>query len=114
MKNYFLWLFIFHIFIITAIFLYVGFARSKTAIWLYYILGVIGLIIIIYHAYKLAFKPLKHIFWNYFHIFIIGPLLILTAFYRNNSPTTFYDIFIGLGAAAFVINVYFLVRLMKG
>jgi len=108
--SYFKWLFIFHIIIVALIFFYVGFARDKTAFWFYYILGVLGVIIIIYHCYRLITHGLRDSFWNYFHIFIVAPLLILTAFYRKNTPNVIYDIFIGLGAAALLINLYNLVK----
>ena len=108
METYFKVLFWFHIIFVPALMFYLGFARSKTLIGFYYLLGVLGTIIIFYHAYKIAFKPLKEIFWNYFHLFVIGPLFILLAFYNKNTPTVFYNILLGLGAAALIINIYFL------
>ncbi len=106
--SYFKLLFIFHIFIVAAIFFYVGFARKKTAMWFYYLLGILAVIIIIYHIYRLIVGGLKTRFWNYFHIFIVAPLLLVAAYYRQNTPNVIYDIFIGLGAAALAINAYFM------
>ena len=108
MEIYFKILFWFHILFVSALMFYIGFARNKTLIGFYYLLGILGTIIIFYHSYKIAYKPLKLIFWNYFHLFIIGPLFILLAFYNKKTPTIFYDILIGLGAAALIINIYFL------
>lgn len=106
--SYFKLLFIFHIFIVSAIFFYVGFARKKTVGWFYNLLGIFGVIIIVYHLYRLINGGLKTRFWNYFHIIIVAPLLLATAYYKQNTPKVIYDIFIGLGAAALAINAYFI------
>ena len=110
MELYFKMLFWSHIILVSALMFYLGFARSKTLIGFYYLLGVLGTIIIFYHSYKIAYKPLKHVFWNYFHLFVIGPLFILLAFYNKRTPVIFYDMLIGLGAVALVVNLYYLVR----
>lgn len=106
--SYFKLLFIFHIFVVAAILFYIGFAREKTATWFYYFLGVLAVIIIGYHIYRIATHGLKTVFWNYFHIIVVAPLFLATAFYRQNTPKVIYDIFIGLGAAALLINVYYM------
>jgi len=106
--SYFKLLFLAHIFIFAVILFYVGFAREKTANWFYYLLGVLGIIIIVYHVYRIYTHGLKTVFWNYFHILIVAPLFLYTAYAKSNTPKVIYDIFIGLGAAALAINAYFL------
>jgi len=106
--SYFKSIFLLHIFVITFIFLYVGFSRQNTPIWFYWLLLIIGIIIIFYHSYRLVTHGLKDSFWNYFHIFVLGPLLILTFFWKKNTPRVVYDIYIGLGAACLLLNLYFL------
>lgn len=106
--NYFTSLCLFHIIVVCGLLFYIGFSGNKTLVGFYYLLGALGLIILFYHAYKIAYKPLNEIFWNYFHVFVIAPLFILIAFYNKKTPQTFYNILIGLGAAALIINGYFL------
>ena len=106
--SYFRLLFLFHIFIVTLIFLYIGFGRKKIAYWFYYFIALLAIIIIIYHIYRIITHGLRESFWNYFHILLVAPLLLVVYYYKSNTPNIIYDTFIGLGAAAFAINLYFI------
>jgi len=106
--SYFKFLFLFHIFVVAVIFFYVGFARKNVPNWFFNLLGILAIIIIVYHVYRIITHGLKDVFWNYFHVIVIVPLLIYVAIYKAQTPRVIYDIFIGLGAAALAINVYFL------
>ena len=106
--NYFKWLFLLHIFIFSVILFYVGFARKNTANWFYNFLGILAIIIIVYHIYRIYTHGLKTVFWNYFHVLIVAPLFLYVAYKKTNTPKVYYDIFIGLGASALVLNAYYL------
>lgn len=106
--SYFRLLFLFHIFLVTLIFLYIGFARKNIVNWFYYFVAILAIIIIIYHIYRLFTHGLKEKFWNYMHLLLIAPLLLYLFYKKANTPEYIYDIFIGLGAASFAINLYFI------
>ncbi len=106
--SYFKILFIFHIFLVTALFLYIGIARKNIPNWFYYLLWILVVIILIYHIYRIYTHGLKTVFWNYFHILLIVPLLAYVAYEKSNTKKLIYDLFVGLGAAAFGINLYYI------
>ena len=89
-------------------FFYIGFARKNIANWFYYFIGLLAIIIIIYHIYRIITRGLREQFWNYLHILLIAPLLLYLFYKKANTPEFIYDIFIGLGAASFAINLYFI------
>lgn len=107
--SYFKLLFLFHIFIVAALFFYIGIARNKISPWFYNLMGILAIIIIVYHIYRIYTHGLKTVFWNYLHVIVIAPLLLYIAYAKNTTPRVIYDIFIGLGAAALAVNAYFMV-----
>ena len=106
--SYFKLLFLFHIFLVSLLFFYIGFARKNTANWVYNFLLALSVVIVVYHVYRLVTGGLKESFWNYFHIFLVVPLFLVLFYYKSRAPDYIYDLFIGFGAMALFINVYFM------
>lgn len=108
--NYFQFLFLFHIFIVTSILLFVGFSRNNTPNWFYNLLGILGVIIILYHTYRLFTHGLRDYQWNYFHVLVVAPILLYTAYMKTKTPNIIYDFYIIMGFGAFGINIYKLLK----
>jgi len=104
--SYFQLLFIFHILFVSILFIYIGFVRNETPNWLYQLLGIIAIIIILYHSYRLYTRGLRDNIWNYFHIFVIAPILLWVAYQKTKTTRIIYDFFIILGFGALGINLF--------
>jgi hypothetical protein len=98
---------LFHIIIVGGLFLYVGIMKTSIYNFVYYILLVLGIIIIIYHVYKSIIAPQRK--WiNYIHIFIVGPLLIYIGYNKNNTSRKFFEILLMLAFSAIGYHLYYL------
>ena len=78
--SYFKLLFWFHIIAVFGFLIYIGLKRDKVPIWVYHLMIALGVIIIIYHIYRLVTKGLYYPLWNYLHMIIFAPLLIYIGF----------------------------------
>jgi hypothetical protein len=102
---------LFHILIVGGLFLYVGIKRIDIPDFMYYILLVLGIIIVLYHVLK-AYKKRKEGLnpWiNYIHIFIVGPLLIYIGMNREKTPRSYFEILLMLGFASIGYHGYYLI-----
>ena len=101
---------IFHILIVGGLFLYVGINREKTYKTLLSILFYLGLIVVLYHLYKIYgyLKNNKGIWANLIHVFIIGPLLIYIGYNREKTSRKFFEILLMLGFASIGYHLYYL------
>jgi hypothetical protein len=102
---------LFHILIVGSLFLYVGITKSNIPNFMYSILTTIGIIIILYHSYK-VYKKLKlelNPWINYIHIFIIGPLLLYIGLNGKKTQRFYFEIVLMLGFTAIGYNGYYLV-----
>jgi len=101
---------LFHILIVGSLFLYVGIVKSNMPSFMYSVLLVLGIIIILYHCFK-VYKKLKQGInpWiNYIHIFIVGPLLLYIGLNREKTQRFYYEILLMLGFAAIGYHGYYL------
>ena len=112
MYNKHLVLALFHIFLVAPLFLTVAFMRSATPIWLYWVLVALGVIILIYHSYRLIARwraGSPYLWVNAIHVFLVAPLLIFVGAGQKNGPRYGYELLAMSGFAVFGYHVYSLI-----
>lgn len=103
---------IFHLAAVGPLFLYVGFARETVPDAVFNGLGVLGLVVLIYHTYR-AYGKLKEnqsAWINWIHIFLIAPLLLLLAYLKKDANRRYFEMMILLGCAAIGYHGLYLIR----
>jgi len=104
---------LFHILVVVPLFLYVGFMRSNTPLWLDWVLLAMGSVVVLYHLSKVVMGTGDWI--NWFHALIVGPVMI----YLGSSRTLlrsqkvegmWYSILTMLGGAALVYHSQVLLK----
>ena len=102
-----------HIFLISALFIYVGLSKTFIPKWLYTFLLVLGIILIPYQCYK-AYKYYingKNYYWNnLIHVFLIGPLLILIGLNKEKTSFYFFNFLLMFGFASLGYHTYYLLN----
>ena len=103
---------LFHIIIVGSLFLYVGINREKIYKPLFTIMLGLGIIIILYHIFKVYkyIKEGKGIWVNLIHIFIVGPLLIYIGYNKEKTQRLYFEILLMLGFASIGYHGYYLVN----
>ena len=104
---------LFHILIIAPLFLFVGFQRADTPTWLYNVFLVLGIIILLYHGYRLSVRLRDnsgYAWVNLIHILFVAPLLIYVGYHKKETPRSGYEITLMLGFAAMGYHLFSLVR----
>ena len=113
MDNHF-WLSIMHLLIVVPLFLYVGFTRAETPRWLYLAILTIGLVILVYHGFRLVvrLKNRSGYSWvNALHVALVAPLLMYIGWHKKETPRFAYELLLMMGFAA---GGYHLFSLAKG
>ena len=84
---------LFHILFVSSLFLYIGINRTKTPIYILNLLKYLGIIIILYHSYQAYNKIIinKSAWINFFHIFFIGPLLIIIGINGLDTSRKYFE-----------------------
>lgn len=103
---------IFHVVVIVPLLLWVGFNRAATPEWLYSVLFGLGILVLVYHAYKavsrlIAASPVVWI--NLIHVLLIAPLLIWIGYYAKRTERPAYDMLLIVAFGAFGYHLYKLV-----
>ena len=101
---------LFHIFIVSALFLYVGVMQKNTPKMFFWTFIVIGTIIILYHSYELYQHILdnKSVWVNLLHIITVGPVLIYIGILGADTKRMWFEILLMLGFASFGYHGYYL------
>ena len=101
---------LFHILIVGGLFIYVGINRDKIYKPIFTGLLYLGLLIILYHLYKIYgyIKHGKGIWVNLIHVFIVGPLLIYIGFNGEKTTRKFFELLLMLGFASIGYHLYYL------
>ena len=110
------WLAIIHLILIVPLFLYVGIVRADTPRWLYLALLSIGLVIIVYHGYKLIVRLKNrsgHSWINAIHLLTVAPLLIYIGYHKKDTPRFAYELMLMLGFGAGGYHLFSLVKQME-
>ncbi len=109
-KEFFIHLF--HILVVGSLFLYVGIKKSLIPSFMYPVLITLGIIIMLYHAFKVYTKLKLGVnpWINYIHIFIIGPLLLYIGLNKEKTPRLYFEILLMLGFASIGYHGYYMVN----
>lgn len=107
-----LYVHLFHILIVGSLFLYVGISGKSTPTFVFPILLALGIIIVLYHAYKTwaRVQAQKNPWVNLLHVFLIGPLLIYIGLHRETTPRYAYEILLMLAFATIGYHGYYAVQ----
>ena len=99
---------LFHVLIISVLFLYVGIVKTEIPSFLFPLLLGLGAIIVPYHAYKASIK--KSGWVNYIHIFLVGPLLMYIGYNGIATERKYFELLLMMGFAALGYHGYYLVQ----
>lgn len=102
---------LFHILFVGGLFLYVGIVKNNIPKFLYNFLLILGVIIIIYHSYKIfiKLKDGKNPWINYFHIFLVAPLIIYIGINREKTERYYFELLLMLAFADIGYHTYYLI-----
>ncbi len=109
------WLAIIHLVFVVPLFLYIGFVRGDTPRWLYLAILSIGLVVLLYHGYKLVLRlsARSGYSWvNALHVALVAPLLIYIGYHKKETPRFAYELLLMLGFAAGGYHLFSLVKQM--
>ena len=102
-------LYIFHILFVFPLLFYIAFFRGLVPIWVYTLLGILGIVILVYHSI-MAFQRWKghspFLWVNIMHILVIAPLLIYIGKNDYSSAKWSFEILALLAFAALGYNLY--------
>ena len=107
---------IFHLVIVVPLFLWIGFQRAATPMWVYLSILVIGAFILLYHGIKLIIRLLRRSdsSWiNAFHVLLVAPLLLYIGYHKRDTPRFAYELLLMLGFAAAGYHLFSLVRWLE-
>ena len=98
---------LFHIIIVSGLFLYVGVNHNTPKI-LYSLLFVLGILIILYHIFKISkyIKEGKRIWINLIHILLFAPLIMYIGYNGENTPRMYFEILLMLGFSSIGYHTY--------
>jgi hypothetical protein len=107
------WLSIIHLLVVVPLFLYVGLTRADTPRWLYLAMLTIGLVVLVYHGFKLIIrlKNRSGYSWvNALHVLTVAPLLIYIGYHKKETPRFAYELLLMAGFAAGGYHLFSLVK----
>ncbi len=106
---------LFHILIVGALFLYVGIKQKEIPQPMFYALFILGIVIVLYHGYK-VFNYIQHKkpYWvNLIHILLVGPLLIYIGYNREETARMYFELLLMLCFAVVGYHGYYLIQDMR-
>jgi hypothetical protein len=98
-----------HIALVVPLFLYVAFSRAATPDWLYWVLFAVGLVVLMVHSVKGAYRWMSgstYLWVNLLHVLLIAPLLIYIGYYGKKTPRPAYELLAMAGFAAAGYHMY--------
>jgi len=101
-----------HVLGIGPLFLYIGIQRDQVPEYIFQFLGIVGLLILIYHSVR-AFAALqenKSAWINWIHIFLIAPLLLLLAYMKKDASRRYFEMMLLLGFSAVGYHGLYLIK----
>jgi len=104
---------LFHILVVAPMLLFVGFQRADTPVWLYNTFLVLGIVILLYHGFRLSIRlhdNSGYAWVNMIHIFFVAPLLLYIGYHKKETPRSAYEIILMFGFAALGYHLFSLVR----
>lgn len=107
-----LYVHLFHILIVGGLFLYVGITKSAMPNFMYLVLFLLGILIILYHGFKIYKKIMegKNPWVNYIHFFLVGPLLVFIGLTKEKTHRLYFELLLMLAFASIGYHGYYLVQ----
>jgi len=105
-------LYVFHLFFVSAIFLYIGLYRTDIPRWIFPGLLGLGSIVGLYHLYK-AYLHVSEgtVPWvNMIHILVVAPLLISIGYFQTETPRFVFELMLMVG---FAVSGYHVVKIYR-
>ena len=101
---------LFHILIVGSLFLYVGIERTNIPTFMFPLLLGLGVIIILYHIFKVYtyMKQGKGYWVNLIHILLVGPLLLYIGYNGEKTARLYFELLLMLGFAAIGYHGYYM------
>jgi lipoprotein signal peptidase len=101
---------LFHIIIVGGLFLYVAIKRTNIPKFMYKFLLILGVVIILYHGYKMYLHVIKKepIWVSLIHILLVGPILVYIGIHKENTQWYVFEMLMMLGYAAIGYHAYYL------
>ena len=101
---------LFHVAIVSVYFIYIGIYRDTSGKIILKSLFYLGIILFIYHSYKVYLKLInsKQIWVNLIHIFLVVPLLIYIGYYEENTERKYFELLLMLGFSSLGYHIYYL------
>jgi hypothetical protein len=101
-----------HVAFIAPLLIYVGFARDTIPEWLFYVLGALGVFVLLYQLYKAygKIKEGKSAWIQWIHVFLVAPLLILLGVLRKDTDRRYFEMLLLLGCGALGYHGIYLIR----
>ena len=102
-----------HVFIIVPFLLYCVSKGNSMSVYIKYTLQIFGAFIILFHGYRILTNPLTFSvirIINWFHLFIIGPLLLYIGYNAPNVGARYYDSLAIIAYAALIYHGYYLAK----
>ena len=99
----------FHVFVIAPFFLYVAFVRGQLMPWVFTAIQVLGLIVLLFHAYRIItrWKAQSLTVWvNILHVVAVAPILLYIGCMGYDTPRWAYEVLAMLGFSALGYHIY--------
>jgi len=102
---------LFHIIFVGGLFLYVGIRRTEIAKWMYPFLLGLGIIVTLYHTFKVYsnIKNKKPYWFNLIHIFLVGPLLVYIGYNEEKTKRLYFELLLLLAFSTIGYHGYYLI-----
>jgi len=112
MDNTTIFIHLFHILFVGALFIYIGINRDSIPKILFKLLIILGILILLYHSYKTYLRLSKHLnpWVNLFHIFIVAPLIIYIGINGDKTKRLYFELLLMLAFASIGYHGYYLVN----
>lgn len=107
---------IFHVLVVAPFFLYVAFVRGQLMPWIFTVLQVLGVVILIYHAFKtiVKWKAKSLSAWvNILHVVAVAPILLFIGSKGYDTPRWAFEVLAMIGFAALGYHLYSMVIEIK-
>jgi hypothetical protein len=103
---------LFHVFGIGPLLLYVGLYRETVPEPVFQMLGITGVIVLIYHSIKayVSLKENKSAWVNWIHIFLVAPLLMILGYLKKDTNRRYFEMMLILGFASIGYHGLYLIR----
>jgi hypothetical protein len=103
---------LFHILFVGGLFLYVGIQNTAIPTFLFPIMFWLGIVIILYHIFKvyMYINQGKGYWVNFIHIILVGPLLLYIGYNEEKTARLYFELLLMLGFAAIGYHGYYMLN----